>query len=501
MLPFDGTDTFLVQKCLRTCDPRYVIPIPGLSDELDGCKDDSGRFQVACADQSAEDHGSKWFQPGMQVQLADVLEDPKLNGLHVWIKDYSNDGASCLVQGSDARGFRVRSKNLAYLARRGFLDDCARVQEVQGKGLGVVATKPIARGERILAEPIALKFYQQRGLDDDPEKYYWSSLTHMPMAARDEFYTLSDCVSEETATVTGRVVSNSLPLGPDEASAAVFLTGARFNHSCLPNVHTSWQEKLGVSGLQVFHALRDVGVGEELTISYLGAQATVSSCAERQAMLLQRFKFQCDCKCCLLEGPARKASDRSRENIKQLVIAVLDRRCFDYLGPLQRKERKERAARLQSYGKTRNAELAKDVIALVNEELCGHASYLCYAYYEAFVCAVASGNDELAEAMIAKAFDTAFLACGGSSEALDLKIHWQRLLLARASRSLAPWASPCWSMTRWFNELLAAREFRNEVMEKNFRMQQFQVLLGERSISLKFDAHPDDFLLGSGDQH
>lgn len=74
--------------------------------------------------------------------------------------------------------------------------------------------------------------------------------------------------------------------------AGIFLQGTRINHSCLPNVSHSWNKQLNA---KVFHALRDLEKGEELTTSYiLPFQAREA----RQRYLLEKHGFVCQCVAC-----------------------------------------------------------------------------------------------------------------------------------------------------------------------------------------------------------
>merc|ERR1711957_838699 len=73
-----------------------------------------------------------------------------------------------------------------------------------------------------------------------------------------------------------------------------------------------WQNQLGKV---VFHTIRDVQAGEELTISYIElAQAAL----ERQAKTEALFQFCSSCESCSLQGDAGRDSDLCRARMDVL---------------------------------------------------------------------------------------------------------------------------------------------------------------------------------------
>lgn len=321
--------------------------------------------------------------------------------------------------------------NLKPIVRSGFADDCARIEAVCGKGLGIVAAKAIPKGARILSELFCLKMLPSLLPNNDVEAAYRNELSKLPLEFQEEFLSLARCRSDNVEVDTGPsakgiVQDNALPLGLDEVwgqplAAAVFLLASRFNHSCMPNVHYSWQHKLGSSGPQVFHALRDIAPGEELTISYLGIRGTVDSATNRQERLMSCFKFKCVCSCCVLTGSARLESDSRRKEIDDMVQAVMDNR--EVVNLERGKYQFERDCRIADRRKQYDLQSARSVIVAVHEEMYGHAEYLFHAYYDAFVLALSSGNAEFADSAIDQATYNAQVACGSSNEFLDMRLY------------------------------------------------------------------------------
>ena len=86
----------------------------------------------------------------------------------------------------------------------------------------------------------------------------------------------------------------------------IFLQASRLNHSCMPNCTYSWNKNLKHHRV---HAVRDIAVGEELTISYVWI---LLDCAIRVKELMHGYGFVCDCPACEAEGNFGKASLRRR---------------------------------------------------------------------------------------------------------------------------------------------------------------------------------------------
>ena len=157
-----------------------------------------------------------------------------------------------------------------------------RVQQLQGKGFGVLALKPFRRGQRILSEtPLVVWESSTAGSSGS---HCWSELDalvdELSADERSAFYGLCDKHSGNGAGKTAQGVwnSNSYPtediLADGRASAndgvvrsACYAINCRINHSCRPNCHHAWNSTLR---RQTVHALRDIAVGEEITVAYVG---------------------------------------------------------------------------------------------------------------------------------------------------------------------------------------------------------------------------------------
>ena len=199
------------------------------------------------------------------------------------------------------------------------LTDGLAVEAIPGKGQGVRATRRFARGETVLAE--AALFTQ--GLRRTHASVL-GALARCTPAQRAAFYALSPGGHAGRHPAALAVFeTNVLPCGGNDAHGHVaargglFLLGARFNSSCVPNVNNHWD---ATRGLLVFRALRDVEPGEELCLAYGKLLATRD---ERRAEMRAKFGFECQCEACSLTGKALAESDARRECLGSIYASHL----------------------------------------------------------------------------------------------------------------------------------------------------------------------------------
>jgi hypothetical protein len=76
-----------------------------------------------------------------------------------------------------------------------------------------------------------------------------------------------------------------------DKGAAIFPHAARFNHACNPNATFSWNSAIGK---ETIHAMKDIKVGEEITISY----CDMIHERELRKWELKHYGFVCDCRSC-----------------------------------------------------------------------------------------------------------------------------------------------------------------------------------------------------------
>lgn len=185
------------------------------------------------------------------------------------------------------------------------------VRPVPGKGMGVVATTHILRGELIMANTASymIDYAVFNGLS--PEEYtdlQAHAVDHLPASHRAAILALSSHNTPSTnsssnlthTALIDKITATNIfdidppPSDPDQhhSLAALFPHIARINHDCRPNAEYRFSHPLLA---QLVHAARDIFPGEELTISYLNP---LQPLAARQKRLSQNWGFTCSCPAC-----------------------------------------------------------------------------------------------------------------------------------------------------------------------------------------------------------
>jgi len=179
------------------------------------------------------------------------------------------------------------------------------IKKLEGKGMGVVATRDIKAGEFILKEtPLVWgKEGDTLGLLRRVE-----TLPELKKAAYDSHFIAAP--HEHLPKALAIFKTNGLALDGD--SSGLFDEGSRFNHSCLPNCSSHWDEGVDV---RWFIANRDIRKGEEICITY---GRTIKSRLERQEWLKRSFGFLCGCEACSYTEGKVIESDRRRLKINQV---------------------------------------------------------------------------------------------------------------------------------------------------------------------------------------
>lgn len=194
-------------------------------------------------------------------------------------------------------------------------------RSLPGKGIGVLATQTIRRGEIYMVSHPALIIDTELEKGPDPairERDRWALLE---MA----FTQLGD--RERAASLVGSTGGNRWEDIMRTNSFAVNIQGkmcsglfpeqARLNHACLPNSvirfipHTFAMEVM---------AVRNIEAGEELTISYIPVDLPS---AQRAKFLNNSYNFECTCPLCRASDADKAASDSRREKIRNLKGHIL----------------------------------------------------------------------------------------------------------------------------------------------------------------------------------
>jgi len=215
----------------------------------------------------------------------------------------------------------IDSLGVALLPRRShrvelFLPRSWCPQPIEGKGIGLIATRAIAPGERILQEKPLLMCVSVAGGQLDTNELA-QAVAQLDEGAQAAFYGLSHCAEAwgERATPIGIWRSNAYPthdLADGRREAAIFADISRINHSCVPNAHIGWSETLEQQTVQ---AIRHIQPDEEILVSYLEYGHGRD---ERRGMLRHKFGFDCACSLCSLRRADVEASDVRQRRLLQI---------------------------------------------------------------------------------------------------------------------------------------------------------------------------------------
>ncbi|KAL8792197.1 MAG: hypothetical protein Q9195_005219 [Heterodermia aff. obscurata] len=224
------------------------------------------------------------------------------------------------------------------------LGDYYHVAPVPDEGQVCLASRPIARGTRILEEAPRLSPFNSNNASNPGDL---KSLVPV-LALRN--LTLNDVIS--SSTLNPELLDHALSkltlldldwfesFGPGKANkrksfhnrlhnipaeemhSAVFVNASQFNHSCLPNAFYTWNDNLGANprGCLTIHAIRDIAFGEEILINYLNEDSQVSGIAQRKK-LQAGYGFECNCPACDSGAPDAARVEDNRKWIQEIIRA------------------------------------------------------------------------------------------------------------------------------------------------------------------------------------
>ncbi len=188
------------------------------------------------------------------------------------------------------------------------------IEDVPGKGKGLLASKDIPKGTRIISETPVITSGEDVRNTDDLQVRICQQVTSLSEAQRQEFTSMANIhpYTNDAQKWFGIFRTNSLPMGPDLAAGGVFLKACRINHSCDANSQNFWNENLNQLTI---HASKDIRRGEEITISYMSGS---ENRRVRQEQLWENFNFTCYCQTCSLPPEQSRNNDLKLDRIKEI---------------------------------------------------------------------------------------------------------------------------------------------------------------------------------------
>lgn len=187
------------------------------------------------------------------------------------------------------------------------------IQDVPGKGKGLVATRAIPKGTRILSEKPIITVPEHTTMSSEQLATLISKqVDALSKNHQQEFLALHNIhtFNDVGQKYLGIIRTNGLPANDGEAG--IFLQACRINHACDNNAQKNWNENIK---RHTVHALRDIEKGEEITIYYMGADWDRET---RIRKLQEQFKFICSCGLCSLPPVQSQESDKRLDQIFRL---------------------------------------------------------------------------------------------------------------------------------------------------------------------------------------
>ncbi|KAI1144792.1 heterokaryon incompatibility protein-domain-containing protein [Nemania diffusa] len=226
--------------------------------------------------------------------------------------DYNQDEAGLSSQFATA--ISIANENCGNLEGAGM---CA-LQDVPGKGKGLVAIEKIPKGTRILSEEPIISIAGNWMNSEQLQISIYQQVASLSEHQQRAFLSMHNIHPYEDAAsqYLGIFKTNSLPAEAARDVGAIFLEACRINHACDNNAQKSWNEKIK---RHTVHALRDIDKGEEITITYL---APLKNRKAREKALREKFGFVCLCRLCSLPPEQSRESDRRLEEIHRLDCVI-----------------------------------------------------------------------------------------------------------------------------------------------------------------------------------
>ncbi|OCT44574.1 hypothetical protein CLCR_05848 [Cladophialophora carrionii] len=196
---------------------------------------------------------------------------------------------------------------------------------IRGKGMGMLAARPLQRGDLITAYTPYLLAHMENVLSTHDREYYLRlAVDQLPPASRNIYLGLAKMYNDPSVVAQDVVKANAFEIQIGGLMhLAVFPESSRFNHACAPNAQYFLSSDLLT---HYVHAVRPVDEDEELTISYA---PPLRLRADRQQYLETTFQFTCTCPRCspesLFGGHKHRTvedSDRATQDIIALQWAL-----------------------------------------------------------------------------------------------------------------------------------------------------------------------------------
>ncbi|KAG5919998.1 hypothetical protein E4U61_000336 [Claviceps capensis] len=201
-------------------------------------------------------------------------------------------------------------------------DSMYALQEIPGKGKGLVATRHIPKGTRILCEEPLFAIPNVMDLEKRC-RLICQQVASLSNEQRQAFLSMHNIhpFNDTEERDIGIFETNSLPAGglPIPHTRAIFLEACRINHDCKNNAMYDWNTNIHRNTV---HAIKDINAGEEITVPYV---IFLKDRENRQRILKTWYHFTCWCSLCSLPEEHNEERDRKIAQIDRLQELYLSR--------------------------------------------------------------------------------------------------------------------------------------------------------------------------------
>ncbi|KAF2637936.1 SET domain-containing protein [Massarina eburnea CBS 473.64] len=189
------------------------------------------------------------------------------------------------------------------------------LSQLPGRGLGLLATKPMVFKDRVTAyTPVSIAYLETELSTMEREKFWRIAVDQLPEKSRSMYLDLATVYGIEQVKYQDVVKANTFQMEVGAKNhLAIFPETSRANHGCAPNA----QYYIDPNLLTHFvHATRPIEKDEEILISYT---SPLESTANRQDHLSHGFHFKCTCSRC-----TDTSSDAALASIQSLQKSLND---------------------------------------------------------------------------------------------------------------------------------------------------------------------------------
>lgn len=256
-------------------------------------------------------------------------------------------------------------------------------REVEGRGLGMIATRRSKQGDILATEQPVIKVTE--AFSKEGKERFVKTFAALEGGEKEKLLSLYDPGAESRGPwISGHnadadrawrvFYSNGIGVGTGtETVTTVYPTLSRINHSCRCNTH---QRCHGESKSVTVIAGRDLVKGEEVTLNYLGPTSILLSREERQARLSKGWFFTCSCNICSLQGEKLQINQNIRStlaNFKDQIEYIISSPTGYMSGKLEARkafeEEKKKAVLMEKIATAVVAALGPECVFMLKEEL------------------------------------------------------------------------------------------------------------------------------------